>query len=219
MDEKARVVDLPWIAGLPADLRDDLIAGGRVQRRAAGAWVYGEGDEDTGIVGVLEGSVYLHAQAPGGREALISLLPEGAVIGQSRLFGGGPRLVTAVCATDAVLFLAPDSLLRALADRQPALWPSLSRLVYAQLRTIIATHAEAIALPPRERLIARLLALSALANPIRCPQSALAEMVGVSRKAANDWLGDLAADELIERGYGWVRVADRRRLQRRLETS
>lgn len=216
MDIPERVARLPWFAGLSAPVRRALIARGRLRKRGAGEWLYGEGDEDTGVVAVLDGGLYLHATAGDGDEVLFNMLPAGGVMGQSILLGGGPRLVTAICAVESQLFLVPDRALQAVAAQHPTLWASLAALSYGQLRDTLRRVTEFVGLKPRERLVARLIALSALSPHIPLTQTALAEMIGASRVAVNRWLGELEAKGAIARGYGVIDVRDARALRRML---
>lgn len=209
------VTAIPWFAALEPTLRSDLITRGRLKRCAAGEWLHGEGDEETGLIAVLEGALHLYSQAPGGREVLLGQLPAGTVMGQSAVLGGGPRLVTAIAATDARLFLLSDRALREAAAGHPMLWRSLSQLVYGQLRAALAGWAEMIGLGPRERMISRLLQMSD-GRSVSLSQSALAEMVGVTRKAVNGWLRGLEEEGLVRLGYGRIEVKDRRALERML---
>lgn len=211
----ARIAAIPWFAALEPQLRTDLLARGRLHRRAAGEWLYGEGDEETGLVAVLDGAMHLYSQAPGGREVLFGLLPAGNVMGQSAVLGGGPRLVTVIAATDCQLFLLSDRALRETAAIHPMLWRSLSALAYGQLRVAVQVVAELVALPPRERLISRLLGLSG-SGYVPLSQAPLAEMIGVTRKAVNGWLGELERRGLVRRGYGRIEVRDRAGLERLL---
>ena len=217
MTDLERVAALPWFARLEQPVRDALLLRGRWARRGAGEWLYGEGDEETGIVAVLEGGLHLYAQAQGRREVLFSVVPPGGVIGQSLRLGGGPRLVTAICAADTLVFQLPDRALRQTLEMHPALWLSVSALAYEQLRTVIEMIADHVGLPPRARLISRLVALSELSPRIRISQSDVAEMIGVSRKAVNGWLGGLERAGRIVRGYGFIEVRDRAGLRRLLE--
>lgn len=207
---------IPWFASLPPPMRAELIARGRPVRLAAGEWLYGEGDEDTGLVAVLDGALHLYSQAPGGREVLFGTMPAGAVMGQSVGLGGGPRLVTVIAAADSVLLLFSDRALRETAAAHPTLWRSISTLAYGQLRAALQGWSEAVGLRPRERMIARLLALSAEARVLPLSQSVLAEMVGVTRKAVNGWLGELEAGGFVALGYGRIEVRDRLGLERML---
>lgn len=217
MDDPERLAAIPWFAALDPALRADLLSRGRWRRQAAGEWLYGEGDEDTGVVAVVEGTLHLHTQAPGDREVLISVMPAGGVLGQSIVFGGGPRLVTAICAAESLLFLLSDRALRQAASVHPGLWESLSALAYGQLRATIQGLMEFVALKPRQRMVARLLALSPSGEPVRISQSALAEIIGVSRNAVNGWLADLERAGSIARGYGRIEIIDRSGLRRSLE--
>jgi CRP-like cAMP-binding protein len=218
MEFRERLAAMPWFAGLELPVLAALTDRGRLQRRAAGEWLYGEGDEDTGVVAVIEGGLYLQAQAPDGGEVLFSLLPQGGVMGQSILFGGGPRLVTAIASVDCILFVLSDRALREAAVIHPSLWPSLSALAYGQLREAVRSVAEFVALKPRARLVARLAQLSAFGPSVPVSQSALAEMIGASRNAVNGWLAELESAGAITRGYRVIEVRDRRALQRRLRS-
>lgn len=212
-----RVAAIPWFARQPADRRDALLRAGRLTRRQTGEWMHGEGDEETGVLAVVDGALKVYGQAPGGREALIGLLPAGSVIGQSAAFGGGPRIVTAITASPSLIFTLSDSVLRRVAAVHTGLWEALSALVYGQLRLNAQTVAEFVALRPRERLISRLLQMSAQAGgEIPVSQADLAEMIGVTRKAVNGWLGELEAAGLVRRGYGVIGVVDAGRLERML---
>ncbi len=212
-----QVAAIPWFARQPADRRDALLRAGRLSRRGAGEWMHGEGDEETGVLAVVDGALKVYGQAPGGREALIGLLPAGTVIGQSAAFGGGPRIVTAITASPSLIFTLSDSALRRVAAVHPGLWEALSALVYGQLRLNAQTVAEFVALRPRERLISRLLQMSAqTGGEIPVSQADLAEMIGVTRKAVNGWLGELEAARLVERGYGVIKVLEAGRLERML---
>jgi CRP-like cAMP-binding protein len=218
MEDRERVARLPWFASLAEPMRTALTARGRLRRRAAGEWLHGEGDQDTGIVAVLDGVLHVYAQASGGREVLFGMLPPGSVMGQSVVFGGGPRLVTAVCATDALLFLLPDTALRQTASDFPALHASFDGLVYGQLRTMAQVIADLVALRPRMRLISRLLAFADADALVQASQGALAEMIGVSRKAVNGWLAELQRAGKVRLGYGFIELLDREGLAQLLAT-
>lgn len=216
-DSLDRVAAIPWFARQPPDRRDALVRAGRLSRRQTGEWMHGEGDEETGVLAVVDGALKVYGQAPGGREALIGLLPAGTVIGQSAAFGGGPRIVTAITAAPSLIFTLSDSALRRVAAVHSGLWEALGALVYGQLRLNAQTVAEFVALTPRERLISRLLQMTAqTGGDIVVSQADLAEMIGVTRKAVNGWLGELEAAGLVERGYGAIRVLEPGRLERML---
>lgn len=211
-----RVAAITWFRSLEPTLRADLLAKGRLRRCPAGEWLHGEGDEETGLIAVLSGALHLYSQAPGGREVLFGMLPAGTVMGQSAGLGGGPRLVTAIAAADCELFTLSDRALRETAAKHPMLWRALSTLVYGQLRIALQGWAEAVGMTPRERMVSRLVQMSADTSAVPLSQSTLAEMVGVSRKAVNGWLRELERRGFVALGYGRIDVRDRTGLERML---
>lgn len=209
-----RIASIRWLARLSPGLRADLLARGRISRRAAGEWLYGEGDADTGLVVVLEGGLHIYTEAPGGRDVLIGMVRPGGVFGRSAMVVGGGRLVTAIASSDSVLFVLSDRALHAVEADHEELRPVLGALLVGQLRNLLRLLAETVTLKPRERMIARLLDLSVGQDGVQISQSALAEMIGVTRKAVNGWLCDLEARGVVGRGYGRITVRDRPALER-----
>ncbi len=192
-----------WFAHLPAPLQAALVRDGRVVRLGTGQWVYGEGDEETGIVLVLEGALRIEASIGEDRDVLVNLAPAGTAFGQSRRRGGGPRIVTARATARAMVLLVADSALERIAADHPALWRAVSELVYGQLDAVVRLAAQMIGLGPRARIAARLLALGGTGE-LLVSQNDLAEMCGVSRKIANVHLAALERIDAIRRGYGRI---------------
>lgn len=202
-----------WLAPFGADLPAALLAAGRLARLRAGQWTHAEGDRETGILFVIEGAVQLFTAAPGDREVLIGHAESGASIGQTARFGGGPRLVSAICVADSLLLLVPDGALTRLSDRHPDIWRAVASLAYAQLRANIRSHAEIVALAPRQRIAARLLLLAAPRGgrpPIELTigQQALGELIGLTRKTVNRVLSSFAREGLVGLGYGRLQLLD-----------
>ena len=204
-----------WVE--PADLCEALVAEGALVRLGTGQWSHGEGDEDTGVMVVVQGSVDLYCQAPGDREVRVGHAGPGAALGQSMRFGGGPRIVTAICAEPSLLLRVSDAALDRIARTRPEIWRAVAGLVYLQLRGAVQANAEAVALPPRQRLAARLLALGrnrAGRAELRLTQQALAEMVGLTRKTANLYLAQFQREGLVSLDYSRIRLIDLVGLQR-----
>ncbi|MFT3977946.1 MAG: Crp/Fnr family transcriptional regulator [Sphingomonas bacterium] len=213
MDIESLALRGAWFAHLPPPLRAALLRAGRAVRLDAGQWVYGEGDEETGVVLVLSGALRIEASAGRERDVLVNLLPAGTAFGQSRRGGGGPRIVTARAAGAATVLLIADAALERIAADHPSLWRGVSELVYGQLDAMVRLAAQMLALGPRARIAARLLALGS-DGVARVNQSDLAEMCGLSRKAASAHLAALEASGAIARGYGRIEVKDAATLRR-----
>lgn len=194
-----------WFARQSADLRGALIREGRVTQRGAGQWIYGEGDENTGICAVLAGALRLEASAGLQHNVLIGIVPAVGVIGQSQRRGGGPRIVTVRAGPASSVLLLTDAALERIGQETPTLWRALSELVYEQLDAAVHLTAQLLALRPRARVAMRI-ALLAKDGVARVAQHDLAELTGLSRKAVNAHLAVLAELGVVAPGYGGIRV-------------
>jgi CRP-like cAMP-binding protein len=199
----------PWLAGR-TELIAPLLDHGRVLHLTPGQWAQAEGDDDTGLLVIVSGAVQMLCQAPGDREVLIGQAGAGVAIGQTMRFGGGPRLVTVVCVEPSTVLQVSDRALGRIAASHPAVWEAVAALLYLQLRSLLHLVAEVTALPPRQRVAARigLLARSGRSGRLRLSQQALAEMVGLTRKTVNGYLGEFERAGLIRRTYGGLDVLD-----------
>lgn len=211
MDAAAALDLCPWLDGHGVDLRGLLLAHGRLLKFAPRQWVFGEGDDSGGIVVVVNGTVQIYAQAPGGREVLLSQTSRGGAFGQSALFGGGPRLVTAISQRDSVVLHANDRALGEIARQQPLIWRAAANLQYMLLRGMVQMIAEFTSLSPRQRLAARIMRFASgtgSASTVALSQQDLADMTGLSRKTVNACLAELEAGRVIQRGYATIEILD-----------
>lgn len=208
-----------WLAGHDAGLPAAVVAAGRLVNLQTGQWTHGEGDLDTGLIFVIDGALQLFTKAPGDREVMVGHAEEGSAIGQTVRFGGGPRLVTAICVKPSLLLIVSDAALTRLSADWPDIWRIVTGLAYAQMRAVIRTNAELIALPPRQRLASRLLTLAAPKGrrapvPLAIGQQALGELIGVTRKTANGLLAAFEREGLVKLGYGRLDLLDLEGLDR-----
>ena len=202
-----------WLQGEPAALQEALIAHGRLLSLNAGEWAQAEGDEHRGLVIMISGVAQVYCQAAGGRNVLIGHCEAGAVLGHATRFSGGPRVVTAVCAEPSVLLAVSEPGLEEVAAHWPTLWRALAASAYSYTRRTVRALAELIALPPRQRLAARLLIMAAApsgggAPVVRLSQQAIGEMIGVTRKTVNAHLASFERDALVTARYNRILLRD-----------
>jgi CRP/FNR family transcriptional regulator, cyclic AMP receptor protein len=206
-----------WLQGYPESLARSLLAEGRLVRLDAGQWAQAEGDDRPGFAVVISGLLHSYCAAPGDREVLVGLAGPGSVIGHATRYSGGPRLVTAVCAEDSVLLELSLEAIDRIAARTPQIWQAMAGFAYVHMRSTLRMAAEVIALRPRERIAARLLAFhdqippadGADAGPvIKVSQELLGEMTGLTRKTVNHHLAGFEAVGLIRVGYGKITLRD-----------
>lgn len=212
-----------WLRGEPEALAAALLSHGRLIRLSAGAWAQTEGDEQRGLLLVVRGLVHVFCQAAGGRNVLIGHCEAGAVLGHATRFSGGPRLVTAVCAVSCTLLAVPERGLEAVAERWPTLWRALSTSAYGYTRRTVRALAELIALPPRQRLAARLLLMAGTTHGgappvVNLTQQAIGEMIGVTRKTINGYLADFERQRLLQTRYQRIVLQDLAGLRRIAES-
>ncbi len=195
-----------WFADRSRDLQMAIAAAGRLRPLAAGQWVYGEGDEVTGLVLVLGGMLRLEATV-GERTVLVGVARAGGSFGQSQRRGGGPRIVTARAGPPSRVVTVSDAALERIGADDPTIWQAVSKLVYGQLDASVHGLAQMLALPPRARIAARLMVF---ADDAVAPlgQADLAELCGLSRKATNAHLAALESAGAIRRGYGRIALRD-----------
>jgi CRP-like cAMP-binding protein len=98
------------------------------------------------------------------------------------------------------------------------LWRALATSAYGYTRRTVRALAELIALPPRQRLAARLLLMAATPAHARRPvvrlsQAAIGEMIGVTRKTVNAHLAAFERAHLVEARYNHITLRDPQGLQ------
>lgn len=207
-----------WLEGFDPALADTLMTYGRLSRIAPGGWAQGEGDEDRGLFVVIAGLFHTYCTAPGDRDVMIGQAGTGSVLGHATRFSGGPRLVTAICIEPALLLQIPEAALEQIAEQHPDIWRMIANSAYTNLRRAMQMMVEAITLPPRPRIAARLLAMMAPRSSkpalIRLSQQMLGEMTGLTRKTVNTHLAAFERERLIAIGYGGLEILDAAGLRR-----
>lgn len=203
-----------WLRDHGPELAHAFLVHGRLVRLATGEWAQAEGDDDTGLLVVIEGGVQILCQAPGDREVLVGYGGPGVALGQTMRFGGGPRLATVLCAEPSLLLKLPDSALTRIAAERPEVWRAVAAVVFLQLRGALVMAAESVALPPRQRIASRLLLLSraigqgGAAATVRIGQQSLGELLGLTRKTVNGYLRAFEDAGLVRLGYGEIELID-----------
>lgn len=202
-----------WLKGYPATLAEKLAEEGRLVRLNVGEWAQAEGDNRSGLFVVIDGLLHTYCTAPGNKDVMIWFAESGSVLGHATRYGGGPRLVTAVCAEPSILLEISESALDRVAEQSPEIWRAIAAFTYEDLRNALRMVAEVISLRPRERIAARLLAIAGVSqtdkNPtLRISQELLGEMMGVTRKTINFHLTAFERNQLIRLGYGRIELCD-----------
>jgi len=216
-DEARRILEgAEWLAPDALKLAPLLVEHGRLVRRPAGAWIHAEGDEDTGLLVVVDGAVDLFCHGAGEQRVRVGLIGPGTAGGQSVRFGGGRRLVTAAAAIPCEILVVSDTALSRIAEQSPEIWRAVAKLLYRQLRAALRFGADVLTLPPTQRVAARLsdiAEVTARLDALPLSQQALGEMTGLTRKTVNEILQRLQADGVLVCDYRRIEIRDVDRLR------
>jgi CRP/FNR family transcriptional regulator, cyclic AMP receptor protein len=210
-----------WFSSQPVALQRLLVGRGEVVSFAKDSWIFGQSEEVGGLSAVLHGAIRGYANFANGETVLVEVAGPGTWFGQISILRSSRRLLTAMAASPTQLLIIPRRELRRLTKENPALWESLAELSQLQLQWLIASLGEVVALPPRARLAARLVALmsrstrqDSAAAELRLTQADLAEMIGLERKSVHRILKVFERKRLVAIEYGVVRILDRRGLEK-----
>ena len=205
-----------WLRDYPAALAEELLAHGRLIHLGTGQWAQTQGDDRGGLFIVIDGLFHSYCTAPGDRQVMIGLSRPGSVLGHATKFSGGPRLVTAISVRPSTLLEISEAALEQIAENRPEIWRAIADFAYTNMRRTLHMLAELMALPPRQRIAARLLASASPSERgliVSLSQQTFAEMIGVSRKTVNLHLTAFERAGLIRLGYGWIELTDSGRLR------
>ena len=193
-------------------LKERLIARSPARRYSDGQLIQQRGTRPDGFWLIEEGNVRIGQHLAHGEFRAMAVLGPGDSYGELAVFAGTPRVVDAVSRGESrVRFIAAALFLDALAD-----YPLSTRAMLGALSAQLQDTLEQLAGLRRGTNPARLAGLLAnLADDsgeVRVTQQELAELLGVTRATANAALGHLAKTGAIERGYGLIKIRNRRLL-------
>jgi CRP/FNR family transcriptional regulator, cyclic AMP receptor protein len=204
-----------WLQGLAPRLPEILVREGRLDRYPEGRWRQAAGDPGNGVTAIIEGAVALYCQGSANQVVQFMQVGTGAAFGHSLSTGGGSN-VTAVCIEPTLVLSVSQSAIQRLSETEPELLAAVVRLAYLNAQTMLQQIADLIGLPARQRLASSLLQLSTgkARGWITVGQGALAEMIGVTRKTASQFLTEFEREGWIELGRNRLRILDRSALMR-----
>lgn len=200
-----------WLKDYSPVLAKNLVTEGRLVHLGEGEWAQAEGDDRHGLFMIIDGLLKTYYAPIGDRVIMVGFSKPGSVLGHATRYSGGPRLVTAVCAEPSIMLEISEAALDRVAARTPEIWRAIAGFAYDNMRSALRLAAEVISLRPRERLAARLLAITPDdevndAPVISVSQELLGEMIGVTRKTVNLHLSTFEKDGLIRVGYGQIEL-------------
>lgn len=201
-----------WLAQTPPKFQDQLLSKADLLRLKKGDLLYDVGDDATGLFGVAEGHVEVHAPRAGVDATLSFVGGPGFWLGDIAAFTGQPRRVGIVARTDCRLMRVPRAEIVRLAEIDPEVWRSFSLLLarnYAKAMGIIHALKQS---DPARRVAAMLAVLiednAAGVTIAPASQWDIGELAHLGRSKVNTSLKALESRGLIQRRYRSIDVVD-----------
>jgi CRP/FNR family transcriptional regulator, cyclic AMP receptor protein len=165
--------------------------------------LFSQGEESDGLYIVTQGIVRIYLTAEDGREATISLLEDGEMIGEISLIDGLPRSAGAAALTETKLIFIPHRPFCDLLDSSTKLARQVLLMLCERLRAANGQVDQAIFHDLRYRLVVLLRQIAVIHGRVEkdvaivdldLTQGMLAQMLGASREAVNKQLRALAKE-------------------------
>ena len=206
-----------WLADVALKERGLLKAIASVRCAPAEKRIFEIDGEAQGMIGVVSGSVRLAMKRPSGDEYVLFRPGAGFWVGHYAVLGNAPHLLSCTAAEPTVFVWLPKQPLVRLMEENPGLFNEFSKLTYRHMRNVLDLIARITLKDSVKRVASRLLAEDygrrSSDGWISLPQSELAEMLSMSLPTLQRAMGKLAAEDLVEVGYGRVRLLDRKALK------
>jgi CRP-like cAMP-binding protein len=204
-----------WFGSLPPAMQQSILQRAVVRSYAAGEFLIREGEPGRGMFALLHGRTRHVRWIGDGEEVLMHVGEPGVWFGEYPLLSGQPSVGSVIADTDSRALFLPAKECERIIEAEPRYLRPFAALLAERFAFVYRYLAQARGLPPEEFLHARLkgvVAMQRLDQPSSGPavvtlsQTALANMVGVSRQTLNVLLRRLEARGLIEVGYRKIRV-------------
>lgn len=199
-----------WIDRLPACPRAAVHAAMVRRRFPKGALIYSRTEAPQGLYLVRSGSVLFGLDGANGKRLLLRVVRENGILGEAVAYDGRAAAASAEARTALETDMIPAYRLRALRREHPEIDAALGQLAAANLRGLLGILEEQALLPLQERALSRLVRLcrdegQLTPDPavlrLDLTQSEFAAMLGVSRQATNELLGELEAAGVVRRRF------------------
>ncbi|MEO0359760.1 MAG: Crp/Fnr family transcriptional regulator [Pseudomonadota bacterium] len=217
MSARARLEGNPWLSQFEAGDRARIVDEAIVKSFPPGAYIHRKGDEPDGYHCVLGGHVDIGSTAMSGAEIRLVRIGPNDWFGEISVLDGLPRTSDAIAVSSVETARIPMGAVRRLSEAAPAFREALVLNLCRRFRQAFSGIDDLYQLSPKQRLAKWLVDQSARDGAgarVGASQDVLSAMIGVSRQSISGYLGDWAAQGLVEVGYGHVAIPDLRAFTR-----
>jgi CRP-like cAMP-binding protein len=209
--EALRACNFPQLAPPPRSLLPSLQGQLAIKRLAAGRLLFAQGAPTSALYAVLSGEIAIRLRAADGSESLLEHVQATRLFGLSAFATGLPSRYEAVASCSTQLLVIGQPAYALLMDR----WPGFARALLQELARRYDGTLHLLESARHRSATERLeLALAQLRRErgeaqagggwqLRATQAELAQLAGVTRQTANQWLQSSG----VRRGYRLLRKA------------
>lgn len=200
-----------WLADLPTEARDALVARAHYRTLASATAIYQQGDRTSELFQIVAGEVRQFLLTEDGREVLLYINRAGDVVADSSALDGEPYPAFIETRGETVLRVWSVADLTELRAIFPEIDTALARQMSKRMRAFLMLIEELCTLPMPARVAGRLVALAEASGQdrLQISQADVAMMAGVARSSVNEILSELRAKRLVATEYGGITVLDR----------
>ncbi len=212
----------PWFAGEAVAVLDDLMATGHIVSFPRRRLVFEKGDTGDGLMLLLSGVIKVWTVSVDGREAVLSFLTAGELLGEIAALDGGPRTAGATAMEPVEAFLWRRGAFLDVMRRHPDFAQRIVVVLCQRLRETNVMIEAAVQLPMAARVARALVRLLRRAGhataggwrlDFKLTQRDLGAYVGLARENVNRQLKLWEAEGLVAIERGEIVVRDRAALQ------
>jgi CRP/FNR family cyclic AMP-dependent transcriptional regulator len=217
LDNLTRLLgSVPYFAHLDAATLEAVARGAFRRAFAKEEMIFLEGEPCAGLWVVEKGRVRLLRLSTEGREQVVKLLGPGEFFNEVAVLDGGPNPVSAMAATESILWVIERDTMLELLERYPALAAGVIENLASRARHLLALVEDLSLRTVRARLAKLLLAQAEGSNeaPRRLTQQEMAAQVGTVREMVSRVLRGFEEEELIRFDRHRLIILDREGLEK-----
>jgi CRP/FNR family cyclic AMP-dependent transcriptional regulator len=199
--------------GLDSRVIQDLEASARTRHADKHRFVYLPGDPSTAVFFLVSGRVKLSRLSTSGKELILEIVEPGSYFGETGVLNERPRETVAEALEASTLLVVPSGPFRAVLRRRPELLMKLAQFMGWRQKHLEKRLMDVLYKNAPQRLAELLLELSehygvrearGILLRIKLSQSALGNLLGVSREIVNHTFSGLRRRGVIEIADGRV---------------
>lgn len=207
----------PLLRELPSEARAELEREARIRFVQKNQILFLPGDPSDSVYFLASGRVKISRLSETGKELILDILEKGRFFGESGILDGRPRETAAEALETTSLWVVPADRFCTVVARTPALALELARTLGRRQRQLERRLLDVVYKNAPQRLADLLLQLSesygvrdarGILLRIKLSQSALGNLLGVSREIVNHTFSELKRRGVIELADGRVVIQD-----------